>query len=76
MVISISDLFFVKSDRLLGEHGQQRGRGDDGITAAIGTADLEAVARVPGEMPNPVAQVVEVRRSTSPTTAATRSAKR
>src|SRR5437667_2470286 len=44
-----------------GEHGQHDGRREHGVAAAIGLADLEAVARIPGEMPDAAAQVIEKR---------------
>src|SRR5882672_9672588 len=42
-----------------GEHGQHQGRGEHGVAGAISVADLEAVARIPSEVPNAAAQVIE-----------------
>src|SRR6266850_2948413 len=44
-----------------GEYGQHDGRGEHGVAAAIGVGDLEAVAGIPGEMPDAAAQVIEER---------------
>src|ERR1700730_15579408 len=42
-----------------GEHGQNDGRGEHGVATAISIPDLEAVAGIPREVPNAVAQVIE-----------------
>src|ERR1700730_4549465 len=44
-----------------GKHRQYDGRGEHGVAAAIGIADLEAVAGIPSEVPNAAAQVIEER---------------
>src|SRR6202022_1244823 len=41
------------------EHGQHDRRGEHGVAAAIGVADLEAVAGIPNQVPDAAAQVIE-----------------
>src|SRR5882724_2111506 len=42
-----------------GDRGQRRGPGNDRPAAGIDALEVEAVPRVPPQMPQPVAQVIE-----------------
>src|SRR5260370_25423575 len=55
---AISDLLGQKHVEP-GEHGQQDGRGEHDVAAAINAPDLEAVASIPGATPHAAAQLTE-----------------